>query len=69
MSVVNPVGNNANDRLGTPAITHGDASTAAFATAVIVMVCPTIDINIDVVVVLNIVFLVVIFLLPVMVAG
>ena len=68
MSIVNPVGNNARYRLGTSAITHGDASTAAFATAVIVMLCPTFDINIDVFVVLNIVFVVVIFLLPVIVA-
>ena len=68
MSIVNPVGNNARDRLGTSAITHRDASTAAFATAVIVMLCPTIDTNIDVVVVLNIVFVVVIFLLPDIVA-
>ena len=68
MSIVNPVGNNARYRLGTSAITHGDASTAAFATAVIVTLCPTFDINIDVFVVLNIVFVVVIFLLPVIVA-
>ena len=68
MSIVNPVGNHSRDRLGTSAITHGNASSAAFATVAIVMLCPTIDISFDVAMVVNIVFVVVIFLLPVIVA-
>ena len=68
MSIVNPVGNHSRDRLGTSAITHGNASSAAFATVAIVMLCPTIDINCDVAMVLSIVFIVVIFLLPLIVA-
>ena len=68
MSIVNDVGNKARDCRATSAITHGGASTAAFATAVIVMPCPTIGIITDVVVVLNIVFVVVLLLLAVIVA-
>ena len=68
MSIVNLVGNYSRDGMGTFAITHGNASSAAFATAAIVMLCPTIDISCDVAMVLNIVFVVVIFLLTVIVA-
>ena len=68
MSIVYSVRNNVRDRLGTSAMTHGDASSPFFFTAVILMLYPTIDTNIDAAVVFNIVIVVVIFLLAVIVA-